>query len=399
MEKANHRRVFLKSAGAAMLPALLPALPAWAANSENTIAATQQPYVKFYGDGDMLEPEEYLQVLNELQAAGKIERDRYGAGGSVEALEKEMARITGKEKAIFLPSGTLANQLAISLLSGSNTKVYVQDLSHVYRDEADAAQTVFSKRLMPLGGEKAFFTAAELKAAIDKLPEQEVFSSGIGAVSIENPVRRANGQLVPLEEIKAISAYCKEKQLPLHLDGARIFMTAAWSGHSVATYARYFDTVYISLYKYLGASSGAVLCGSQAHISQVSHLMKIHGGTMYGNWTNAAMALHRLDGFENRLQQAILAFGKISELLPKIPGFAVQPIPGGTNIYTLQLPALDAQIFQEEMRDQYRIRLPRPDEKNRVLLTVNETLLYRTPEEIYTAFSNSVKKATKAARR
>jgi threonine aldolase len=96
----------------------------------------------------MFEPGDYLAALQKAHTATSIIKDRYGVGGVVEALEKKFSEITGKEQAIYMPSGTMANQLAIAVLSGSNSKVFLQDESHVYRDEADAAQTVFNKRLI-----------------------------------------------------------------------------------------------------------------------------------------------------------------------------------------------------------------------------------------------------------
>lgn len=101
-----------------------------------------------------------------------------------------------------MPSGTMANQLAIAVLSDENTKVFVQDTSHVYRDEADAAQSVFNKRLMPLAKNETYFTLEILKQAIENPGNEEVFKSGIGCVSIENPVRRTDERMVPIEEIK-----------------------------------------------------------------------------------------------------------------------------------------------------------------------------------------------------
>src|SRR5205823_3658336 len=121
--------------------------------------------------------------------------------------------------------------------------------SHVYRDEADAAQSIFGKRLIPLAPDKAYFTLEELQKSIEQHTQGEAFKSGIGMVSIENPVRRCDGQFVPISEIKKISAFCREKGYKLHLDGARIYLAAAYAGTSVSEYAAYFDTVYISLYK------------------------------------------------------------------------------------------------------------------------------------------------------
>jgi threonine aldolase len=318
--------------------------------------------------------------------------DRYGGGGAVEELEKKFQVITGKERAIFMPSGTMANQFAIAMLSDENTKVYVQDTSHVYRDEADAAQSVFNKRLMPLAKNQAYFTADELKQAIENLDKEEVFKSGIGCVSIENPVRRSDGQMVPIDEIKKISEYCRGKNIRLHLDGARLFMASAWSGVSIKEYSGYFDTVYISLYKYLGASAGAILCGEKALIDKMPHMMKIHGGNMFGNWLNAAMASYKLDTMEEKLREAIKRSKEIFAALAQI-GIKVSALDGGTNIHNIKVPAgINIQKFGETLNNLF-IRIPRPDANGDAKITVNETLLYREPKYIIDAFKESLNKA------
>lgn len=389
-----NRRSFLKNSSLGLIPAVLPALPAFAAGNKIPVPPVGEKWVKFFFDGEWFDE---LGCLEELQIANKkrpIKTDRYGSGGAVEELEKKMQGITGKEKAIFMPTGTMANQFAIAMLSGENTKIFVQDTSHVYRDEADAAQSVHNKRLMPLAKDKTYFTAEELKAAIDNLPNEEVFTSGVGCVSIENPVRRTDERIVPIEEIKKISAYCRSNNIKLHLDGARIFMASAWSGVSVKEYASYFDTIYISLYKYLGAGAGAVLCGDKAVIDKMPHLLKIHGGAMYSNWHNAAMASHRLDGFEERLQQAIKRSAILFAGLNKLPGVKVTPLDGGSNIYTMKIPAgLNLQALRDELAKNF-IRTPKPNDNGEVQITVNETLLYKEPGEIVTAFKTALEKAT-----
>ena len=271
---AFNRRLFLKKSGLGLVPAVLPFGSAIAARHP-AVNAPSSPVIKLFGDGEMFDPNDYISELQKANASLGINKDRYGVGGVVEALEKKFADITGKEKAIYMPTGTMANQLAIAVLSGENTKIFVQDLSHVHRDEADAAQSVFQRRLMPLAKGETYFTAQDLKNAIDSLPQEEAFKSGVGAVSIENPVRRRDGRTVPLGEIEKISAYCRANGIKLHLDGARLYMASAWSGVPIKQYATYFDTVYISLYKYLGAAGGAVLCGSKAVIDKMPHLMKV----------------------------------------------------------------------------------------------------------------------------
>jgi threonine aldolase len=219
-----------------------------------------------------------------------------------------------------------------------------------------------------------------------------VFDSGIGAVSIENPVRRTDGRMVPLEEIKKISSYCREKNIKMHLDGARIFMAAVWSGIPVKEYASYFDTVYISLYKYLGASGGAILCGNQEVIAQMPHLIKVHGGNMYGNWTNAAMAYWRLQGMEQRLREAKKRGEELFNELNKQRDVHISPLEGGTNIYQLELAAgIDSRKFQQSLNKEFGIRLPFAPGKSKTMVAVNETLLYKEAPFLLHAFVQSVK--------
>ena len=181
-----------------------------------------------------------------------------------------------KESGIYLTSGTLSNQLAISELSGTSSKVFVQETSHVYRDEADASQTVFNKRVIPLSKGKVSFTVEELEESIKYHRDNEAFATGKGVVSIEVPVRRCDNRIFPIEDIQKISNYCRKNGYKLHLDGARIHIASAYSGISVKEYASYFDTIYICLYKYLGATGGAVLCGEKSVIEKMHHQGKLN---------------------------------------------------------------------------------------------------------------------------
>jgi threonine aldolase len=390
-----NRRNFLKTSGLTLLPGILPALPVFAGETDKHPSPADEVVVKFYGDGETFDGPAYWEQLQQAHNKQPIKVDRYGSGGAVEQLQKRFEAVTGKEKAIYMPSGTMANQLAIAVLSGENTKVFVQDTSHVYRDEADAAQSVFNKRLMPLAKNETWFTLEALKQGIENLDREEVFQSGIGCVSIENPVRRTDERMVPLEEIKKISEYCRSNNIKLHLDGARIYMAAAWSGVSIKEYASYFDTIYISLYKYLGASGGAILCGDKVVINKMPHLIKIHGGNMFGNWLNAAMAVHRLEGMEERLQEAIKRSAEIFESLNKIKGIKINALDGGTNIYNMSLPAgMDVQKLADHLASKYFIRInSRADANGNIKITVNETLLYQDTKYIIDAFEGGIKMA------
>jgi len=387
-----NRRKFLKASGLTLLPAALPTLNSFANDSFMQFAPANEPVVKFFGDGERYDGLTYLEQLQLANNKQPIKVDRYGSGGAVEELEKKFQAITGKEKAIYMPSGTMANQFAIAMLSGENTKVFVQDTSHVYRDEADAAQSVFNKRLIPLAKNQTFFTADELKKAIENLNSEEVFKSGLGCVSIENPVRRTDGRMLPIDEIKKISEYCQSNNIKLHLDGARLYMASAWSGVSIKEYSNYFDTVYISLYKYLGASGGAILCGDKALIEKMPHMIKIHGGNIFGNWLHAAMASYKLDTIEQKLKEAIKRSKEIFTALGGID-IIVSELEGGTNIYNIKLPVgINIQKFGETLNNLF-ISIPRPNENGEAKISVNETLIYREPKYIINCFKDALTKA------
>lgn len=387
-----NRRAFLRSSGLSALPLLAPALPAFASPGNAPLPRSEKT-INFVFDGDFYNASQYIQKLQEINTAQPIAADVYGNGGAVQELEKKFAAITGKERAIFMPTGTMANQLAIRVLSGENTKVFVQETSHVFRDEADAAQSVHNKRLIPLAKGQAGFTQQELQQAVEYHQQGEVFASGIGVVSIENPVRRADGRFIPVEELKKISAYCRKQGYKLHLDGARLHMASTWSGTSIAAYSALFDTVYISLYKYLGAGAGAMLCGDKAVIDKMVHLVKIYGGAMFRNWTNAAMALYHLEGLGEKLQQARKRGDELIAMLNQLPQMKITPILSGTNIYVLEYAkGVNAQQFAATLAQEHNIRIGRPNESGLMNFSINETILYQDTGKTFAAFKEAVKK-------
>jgi threonine aldolase len=397
MKKQNEgtsRRDFFKIGGLSTIPLLIPPMAYGASslsevlkdNSDDSKAA-----VNFIYDGPMFSPQDYLAKLNEIDKANPIEIDYYSSGGVTKALEEEFARITGKEKAIYLPTGTMANQLAIKLLNGNNTKVIVPDNSHVFRDEADAAQSVHNLRLIPLGKDKAYFDLNDVEHAIQYLDQNEVFKSGLGTVMIENPIRRADGTVIPFETIVEITNYCREQGYKLHLDGARLHIASAYSKVPVSEYASHFDTVYISLYKYLNAGSGAMLCGDAAFIDQIPHQIKILGGTMLRNWSNTAMALHYLNGIDQRWQEVIRTGAYLISELNKLDGVTITAVKNGSNVFDLKLAQeINPQELTRLLFTEYDMRIGTTNEQGLVKFKVNETLLSRDPEEIIHAWKAAI---------
>lgn len=376
---SGERRTFLKQLGMAPLPFLLPA---WASAATAPQTADEKPLLNMISDGLFFSPGEYLRKLEELNNTQAIEADFYGNGGVTTELEKRMAQLTGKEKAIFLPTGTMANQLALAALSGENTKVLVPENSHIYRDEADAAQAVHGKRLVPVGTGKPYFSAKDLAETVTNHDAGEVFHSGWGALAVENPIRRADGAVIPIETIREVTASARSRGYGLHLDGARLHIASAYTGVTVAEYAALFDTVYISVYKYLNAAGGAILCGKAELIDKLRHRMKIYGGTVFQTWPSAAMALHYLDGIDARWQNIRRTGEQVFAGANKLKGVRVESVPNGSNIYRLRLDGkIDAKKWVNGLYENHGIWLGMPDEKGIIKLSVNESILRITPEE------------------
>lgn len=393
----RNRRDFIAKLGLSAVPFLLPdnGLNAMSLQNIGEVKSDQGfPLLNFIYDGLEFSPVEYLRKLEEINHLQAIEADFYGNGGVTKLLEEEFARITGKEKAIYLPTGTMANQLAIKLLNKDNTKVIVPENSHIYRDEADAAQSVHSKRLVPVGKDKAFFDVADLEDSINYLNANEVFKSGLGTVVVESPVRRANGATVPIQTIREISNYCKEHNYKVHLDGARIHLGAAFNQFSISEYASYFDTIYISLYKYLNAGGGAILCGKAEIIDQVSHQIKILGGTVFQSWQNTAMALHYLNGINERWKEVVMVSEKLIADLNRISGLNITKLQNGSNIFdlriaqTISLKKLANYLYKEQ-----NIMLGRANGEGIVRLAVNDSLLTRDYNAVIEAWKNGVDQA------
>ena len=184
--KKNDRRTFLKLIGCSTIPATILGGTPFVGADVNRKKENRKA-VNFIYDGLAFSPKQYLDKLNDIQKEKPIGPDFYGNGGVTKLLEEKFASLTGKEKAIYLPSGTMANQIAIKLLNGNNTKVMVPENSHVFRDEADAAQGVHNKRLIPLGKGKAHFDLNDLKEGIAYTLNNEVFKSGLGTVGNRKP--------------------------------------------------------------------------------------------------------------------------------------------------------------------------------------------------------------------
>jgi threonine aldolase len=378
------RRNFIKISSASAALGLNGPFVHLAAAKEAQTESSQKT-VHFLSDGLMLTPLEYSQLLVRLCTERGIKPDFYLSGGSVEELEKSFAKMLGKESAVFVPTGTLANHLALRVLCGEKSRVLAQSESHIYCDSLDCVERLSHLNMVPLAPGRATFTVKEVKDAIDQA-KNGPFPLQVGAISIECPVRRKQGEVFDFEEMKRISAHAKERRISLHLDGARLFIASAYTNISPADYAALFDTVYISLYKYFGAATGAVLAGPKTVIEQVAHARKLFGSGLLQAWPYTAVALLFAEGFLNRFKKAVATARSLFDALGRHSGFRLEEIPNGTNICRLHVPAGDLAQYARNLKKHDILVVPPRKGADALLLVVNETLNRRPPEELAKAF-------------
>ena len=325
------------------LAPLAAAFPAMAADA----AAGDPQSVRIFASGDGISrtPAEYSALLAKLTADDRIEPDSYSLGGVVEKLEKRMAQLLGKEAAVWLPTGTLANQLAIRLLCGTRHHALVQAESHLYRDCGDCMQTLSGINLIPLAPGRATFNIDTVEEAANDAQLGRVLTP-IGAIQIETPVRRQQGQQFEFEQMKKISAWARERKVGMHLDGARLFIASAYAKRPVTEYTALFDTVYVSMWKYFNAASGAILAGPAPLLEGLYHTRRMFGGSLPHSWPLAAVALYTLDGFEDRFRKAVETSEVVLKSLSGNPNFEIRRFPGGTNVFQLKTVNVNSPVYQ-----------------------------------------------------
>jgi threonine aldolase len=386
---AVDRRRFLELGGLGGVASLGLPPPARAAQrSEASAAAADDRIVRLSGDGLGLTTRQYARLLARIADEKGVAADGYILGGVVEELEAEFARRLGKERAVFMPTGTLANQLAIRVLAGGRGRAVVQAESHIYQDSGDCVQTLSGITLMPLAPGGATFTAADVEQVIGETRSGRV-AVPVSVISIETPVRRRLGEMFDPAETAKIVALAKREGIRLHLDGARLFLEAAYTGTPVARYAAPFETVYVSLYKYFNAAGGAILAGPRALLDDIYHVRRMFGSGLYQAWPYAAVALHYLAGFEDRYARAVQIADDWIRALQRIDGVAVERIPSGTNLFRVRVTRGDAQTLRQRLAAR-GIQLAAPGRDGTFLVGVNETLLRTSAAALADAFTRAL---------
>nr|WP_044248950.1 low-specificity L-threonine aldolase [Chondromyces apiculatus] len=281
------------------------------------------------------------EAMRRIMAVAEVGDDVYREDPTARRLEERVAEITGKEAALFVPSGTMGNQIALLCHTQRGDEVVVGEGAHCAYYESGAG-AAWSGVQFEVAGRGGLFTAAELEAVI-KAPAYYMPRTRV--VALENTHNRAGGVVFPEDEVHAIAQVARAHGLAMHLDGARLWNASVATGRAVAALAAPFDTVSVCFSKGLGAPVGSALCGSAETIAAALRFRKMLGGGMRQIGVLAAAALYALDHHVERLFEDHAAAKVIAAALRDVAGAWV-PAPE-TNLVMVDTPGIPAARFVE----------------------------------------------------
>ena len=366
-----HRRHFLEMGSLAAIAGTIGPSVAFPGNQETPSITSRM--IRFDNDGLGLTPQEYSSLLNAVATDKGITPDYYSLGGAVAEMEQKFAALLGKEAAVFMPTGTLANHIALRKLAGENKRVLVQAESHIYNDCGDCAESLSGLNLIPLAAGQATFGVDEVERWVQRSSGGRV-EAKVGVISIETPVRRKHHEMFDYEEMKKISVYAREHGITLHLDGARLFNVPHHSGKSIFDYTSLCDTVYVSLWKCFNAASGAVLAGSKNFTDGLFHIRRMFGGSLPQAWPFAAVAMRYVDDYLKDYSRAWSVVDAFLSALQKSDRVTIGRVTNGTSAFQIAVPGVAPLVFAERLLKK-NIVLPQPQKDTGVFwMTVNTSL-------------------------
>jgi threonine aldolase len=280
--------------------------------------------------------------MRAAMAAAEVGDEQRGLDPTTRELERRVAALLGQEAAVFLPSGTMCNEIAIRLhIRPGGDEVILDRAAHPVIAEAGGPAQLSGAVLHTIDGDRGVFTAGQLEAAV--LPDSR-YSPRPRLVSVEQTTNLGGGRVWPLATIREVLAAARRNGMRAHLDGARLLNAVVASGVAAHEYASGFDTAWIDFSKGLGAPVGAVLAGSSELIDEAWRWKQMLGGALRQSGVLAAACLYALDCNVQRLATDHENARLLAELLADAPGVAVDPGAVETNIVMLEVADADAVI-------------------------------------------------------
>ena len=271
-------------------------------------------------------------AMRRAMADAEVGDDERDGDPTMMRLERRVAEMLGKEAALFFPSGVMANQAGVHVLSTPATEILLDADAHIIHWEVAGAAALSGVQIRPVTPTGAVMRADDLRRAIRPASR---YAPAPSLVCVENTHNGAGGMITPLEELRAIQEVAREHGLPVHMDGARLWNASIASGTSLAEFAACADTVMVAFSKGLGAPIGAALAGTRQAMERAWTARKLFGGALRQSGILAAAALHGLDHHLDRLAEDHANARRLAERVDGAGGARV--VPPDTNIVMIDL--------------------------------------------------------------
>jgi threonine aldolase len=288
-------------------------------------------------------------AMREAMARAEVGDDVFGDDPTVKALESQTAELLGKEAALFVPSGTMANQLAIRSHTEPGDEILVEANAHIYYYEGGGPVALSGVMCRCINGQRGIFTGADVEAAL-RLADPHFPRTRL--VCLENTHNRGGGKIWSIGQVQEVAAAARKHGLQLHLDGARLWNASVAAGIPERDYAAYFDTVSVCFSKGLGAPVGSALAGPKAFIERARRFRKMFGGGMRQAGIIAAGALFALANHRARLAEDHANAKALASGLAAVNGLEAAPAEVETNMVRFRVRALPAQQLVDRLRAQ-----------------------------------------------
>ncbi|MBS1893414.1 MAG: aminotransferase class I/II-fold pyridoxal phosphate-dependent enzyme [Actinobacteria bacterium] len=298
--------------------------------------------INLYSDTQTQPSEEMRKAM----AYAEVGDEQRGLDPTVNSLQEEVAELLGMEEAVFLPSGSMCNQIAVRLhIRPLGDEMYLHRLAHPITAEAGGAATISGAMIMPLEGDGGMFAGDALRGRMRDPADSHEPRSRL--VMVEQTTNLGGGRVWPRERIDEVLAVAAEFGLRTHLDGARLLNAAVASGESAATFSAGFETAWIDFSKGLGAPVGACLAGTSELIAEARRYKQMLGGSMRQAGIVAAGAHYGLQHNVERLAEDHANARFLAEGLAELPGVEIDPTTVETNIVIFDVP--DAKALHDEL--------------------------------------------------
>jgi threonine aldolase len=281
--------------------------------------------------------------MRKAMADAEVGDDVFGEDPTVNALQEKVAKILGKETSIFVPSGTMANQLAIKSHTQPGDEVIIEATGHPYNFEGGAGAALSGIQFYCIRGARGILDASQIEEAIR--PDDHHFPP-TRLICLENTHNRGGGSIYPVEKMNEIFRLAKSKGISVHLDGARLWNASVATGIKPHEYAQWADSVSVCLSKGLGTPIGSLVAGSREFIDRVHRFRKMFGGGMRQVGIIAAAGIYALDHHIGRLREDHENAKRLALGLKEIKGISIHPEQVETNIIIFDIAGARKTAFQ-----------------------------------------------------